>query len=67
LTADEAKEKWCPFSRIAISSTSPMGGVAIAGVNRPSDTGKKYNAANCIAGRCMMWTGGGCGMNKVEP
>ena len=45
MTEDEAKEKWCPFSRIR----DDYGGTST--YNRTPDS--VYG--NCIASKCMMW------------
>ena len=53
MTEDEAKTKWCPFSRV---SNANHGGDAC---NRWDSSGgaKNYGPAgsNCIASACMAW------------
>jgi len=72
MTEDEAKTKWCPFARVMIDSSSPMGGIALAGVNRPLSTDRRYKAASCLATGCMLWRkfqsspGGYCGLGQKD-
>ncbi len=52
-TEEEARKKWCPFSRQAVVvSRDP---VMAATANR--DCGEHYGAenCNCIASDCMAW------------
>jgi len=58
MTEDEAKTKWCPFSRLV---TTEEGSLAVwsgapAGYNRCSGKADAVcNAALCIASACMAW------------
>lgn len=48
VTEEEAKKKWCPFSRAVRSSQGAM-----AGVNR--DGPRADPRAVCLASECMAW------------
>lgn len=48
MTEDQAKQKWCPFSRMA-HWNAPTGG------NRPTDPDGFIPHVNCIASDCMAW------------
>lgn len=58
MTEDEARTKWCPFTRLV---TTNDGSVAVrtgapTGYNRFSGAPKQLNtAASCIASACMAW------------
>ena len=55
MTEDEAKTKWCPFSRVVASVS------ADAAANRWPDTGGAWLDAKgqphpfCVASECMAW------------
>lgn len=52
MTEDEAKTKWCPFSRVLGSGPLPVGeGSAFGSVNRA----EKPLSTFCIASACMAW------------
>lgn len=53
MTEDEAKTKWCPFSRQAVVVSRDLGTAATT--NR--DGGEHYGAENClcIGSACMAW------------
>lgn len=65
MTEDQAREKWCPFSRTGLRTG--QGGVA---VNRHVTDGDSepeiYDETRCIASDCMAWrsrgVGGYCGL-----
>lgn len=46
ITPEQAKEKWCPFSRVA-SKVGPF--------NRLGTPGELADTSKCIAGECMAW------------
>lgn len=48
MTEDEAKTKWCPFSRVSKDGTAPS-------CNRGNDEGKTPVGSDCIGSRCMAW------------
>ena len=59
----EARDKWCPFSRVMLVTGTPNGMVAVSG-NRmnapPQDIAAQAEARNpkdarCIGSRCMAW------------
>ena len=57
MTEDEARQKWCPFARVAMISSSdiecpPCNRLAIDGV---SGLEKNPAGARCIASDCMAW------------
>lgn len=57
MTEEEAKTKWCPFSRVGIEGRSSVA------VNRASGdgTGGPYDVVEetrCIASACMAWRAG---------
>lgn len=51
MTEDEAKAKWCPFTRTAKyeSGHAPMA------INRPMTDEYWPKSLNCIASACMAW------------
>lgn len=52
MTEDEAKTKWCPFSRVGY----PGGDMSSASPNRTVIGTDTLNGANfCIASACMAW------------
>ncbi len=55
MTEDEAKKKWCPFSR-QVAVVSREVGASVATANR--DSGEHYGVqnVNCIGSQCMAWT-----------
>ena len=59
MTEDEAKTKWCPFSRVAVGSGA-FGEPPLVGWNRKERESfghrEKIGGENhCIASRCMAW------------
>ena len=54
-TEEEAKGKWCPMFKVAVS-TSFLGLGTLRADNR--SLGNKYGECNCIASECMMWKWG---------
>ena len=45
-TEDEARQKWCPFARYSIRSSS---------FNRAGGQDDPYIACRCLGARCMAW------------
>lgn len=67
MTRQEAKQRWCPFGRVADG-----GFLVTAAVNRDGD-GEDHFACTCIADGCMAWrefttepASGWCGMAGRE-
>jgi len=58
VTEAEAKEKWCPFSRVSWYSRSTLAEPAEYGYagNRDANDGT-VPGAQCIASACMAWRG----------
>lgn len=62
MTEDEAREKWCPFARVAVTEHSDMH-ASIASANRLPGTGGsavddpdlEWPSPRCIASDCMAW------------
>jgi hypothetical protein len=61
MTEEEARNRWCPFAKIALASENGQ----IVGYNRIEDaiegSTKLPTASFCIASRCMAWRWGGRG------
>lgn len=56
MTEDEAKQRWCPFSRVA-SSTGQSGGMtaeSFVPVNRSVGRGRAAEVL-CLGSDCMAW------------
>lgn len=57
MTPEEAKEKWCPFARVAVTETH-----GTPAFNRVTDRDAKKPGPSvgsfCIADRCMAWRWG---------
>jgi hypothetical protein len=52
MTEEQAKEKWCPFARVA--------GISSRGaINRDDKSGEPDVCARCIASDCMAWRSDG--------
>ena len=56
MTENEAKAKWCPFSRV-FTGTS---GYVVAANRNLLDRDKHKN--KCVGSLCMAWTGSSCGL-----
>jgi hypothetical protein len=52
MTEDEAKERWCPFSRLGSSSSPGFGGM-----NRDvnEENGDSLRHTRCLASACAVW------------
>jgi hypothetical protein len=62
LSEDEAKQYWCPFTRVAVDGREYMEGVASA--NR--DTGiETQKHTLCIGSQCMAWRWAGW-LNRIS-
>jgi len=57
MTNEEAKTKWCPFSRELVWMEEPQaGGDGVAGThNRPHHP--KRESLNCLGSECAVWRG----------
>ncbi|TXN38750.1 hypothetical protein FV232_01065 [Methylobacterium sp. WL30] len=51
ITEDQARKKWCPFSRVAHSA----GFVGATSFNRIPGTPPSAECTGCIASDCMAW------------
>ena len=79
MTEDEAKTKWCPFSRVAVDVVDPSRISPAPGHNRvqkmDGDVITRWGVPDgslCVAGRCMAWRThrpgrGYCGLAGVIP
>lgn len=56
LTEDEAKAKWCPFSRVLVTDQAELP----VAVNRNNQTGAGgfWKGSKCVASECMAWRWG---------
>ncbi len=69
MTRAEAREKWCPFARVATGATDGEVIINAIATNRRS-VGDPSAGTLCIAERCMAWrqsydddpTSGRCGL-----
>lgn len=69
-TVDEAKEKWCPLSRIAFQGGTLNRPTYVTAPSLPESVRDTiHGATRCIATECMMWrwfdyrhSDGGCGL-----
>jgi hypothetical protein len=52
MTAKEAKTKWCPFSRVALSEGMAANRTASMGKGGYADIAEE---TRCIASDCMAW------------
>jgi hypothetical protein len=60
MTEDDAKTKWCPFTRMGLNAGA--GGVAVNRSLEPVDEPSRrdapysvYDETRCIGSGCMMW------------
>lgn len=54
MTEDEAKTKWCPYTRVFVSTNK-----GISSFNKHSDENDRFDKRMCcIASECMMWRTG---------
>ncbi len=54
MTEDEAKEKWCPFSRAALGEDFDDKGIQLVAANRSLDYLMPHSC-RCIGSDCMAW------------
>lgn len=55
MTEDEAKTKWCPFTRVVVAFADTMSQAATANRDQPSTYGAYPGPTSCIGSVCMAW------------
>jgi len=59
LTEQEAKERWCPFGKVALDvydgSGECVGSTTVNRVSGGTRNGQPVNGSKCLASTCMAW------------